>query len=169
MNRLRAIAAAARRLPAGRAYVMDSGMAAILGASVDVRAAGRKVVLVLDVATSHTVCAALVKGELAGFFEYHTRDVTPGRLEALIAALAEGTLSHECLLAEGGHGAYVRKAVGMDRVEVILATGPKRRLLEDVRLPLVMGAPLGDNMMTGTVGLLEAVRRKEGLPPIGYR
>jgi len=27
---------------------------------------------------------------------------------------------------------------------------------------------LGDNMMTGTVGLLEAIRRKKGLNPISY-
>jgi hypothetical protein len=27
---------------------------------------------------------------------------------------------------------------------------------------------LGDNMMTGTVGVLEAIRRREGLDPISY-
>jgi hypothetical protein len=30
------------------------------------------------------------------------------------------------------------------------------------------GAPYGDNMMTGTVGLLEALRRRKGLAPINY-
>jgi hypothetical protein len=28
------------------------------------------------------------------------------------------------------------------------------------------GAPLGDNMMTGTAGLLEAIRRRKGLAPL---
>ena len=169
MSRLRAISAAARKLPTGQAYVMDSGMAAILGASMDIQAQDFTVKIVLDVATSHTVAAALADGELAGFFEYHTRDITPGRLETLLKELAEGALTHERLLAEGGHGAYIRKSVGFDRVGVILATGPKRRLVAEIGLPLVMGAPLGDNMMTGAVGLLEAVRRKEDLGPIGYR
>jgi uncharacterized protein (DUF1786 family) len=37
---------------------MDSGMAAILGASMDVLAVEQKRILVLDIATSHTVGAA---------------------------------------------------------------------------------------------------------------
>jgi hypothetical protein len=31
-----------------------------------------------------------------------------------------------------------------------------------------MGAPWGDNMMTGTVGLLEALRRRKGLSAMTY-
>jgi len=34
--------------------------------------------------------------------------------------------------------------------------------------PIQLGAPLGDNMMTGTVGLLEAIRRREGWSEIPY-
>jgi len=121
---------------------------------------------VLDLATSHTLGAALEKGEIAGFFEYHTRDITLQRLEALIVELAEGKLVHEKILQQGGHGAYVRKAFGFERNEIILATGPKRRLIEKSRLPVQPGAPLGDHMMTGTAGLLEAIRRRKGLDPI---
>lgn len=168
MSRLRAIAAAARRLPARAAYVMDSGMAAILGASMDPRAQAENIHMVLDIATSHTVAAVVAHGELAGFFEYHTRDIDAGRLERLLKALAEGELTHEGILAEGGHGAFKRCAVGFPALGLILATGPKRRLVRDVRLPITLGAPLGDNMMTGTVGLLEAVRLREGLGPICY-
>ncbi len=165
MNRLRALADSACRLPAAEAYVMDSGMAAILGASRDVQARGRDPILVLDVATSHTVGAALEGGEIAGFFEYHTADLTCERLDRLMVDLAEGRLRHGQVLAEGGHGAYTRRAVGFDRVALILATGPRRSLLRTSRLPVVWGAPGGDNMMTGTVGLLEAVGRRKGLPP----
>jgi len=32
----------------------------------------------------------------------------------------------------------------------------------------VLGAPLGDNMMTGTVGVLEAIRRRKGLQAFSY-
>jgi uncharacterized protein (DUF1786 family) len=110
----------------------------------------------------------LQDGELCAFFEYHTRDITLERLETLVRELADGSLEHARILAEGGHGAYTRRALGFERVEVILATGPKRSLIQGSSLPIALGAPLGDNMMTGTVGLLEAIRRLKGMEPIAY-
>lgn len=169
MNRLTTIARdAVAHLAAERVYVMDSGMAAILGAAMDVQAAGEKPVIVLDIATSHTVGAVVEKGVLCSFFEYHTKDVNAPLLDRLLQDLPAGGLTHETVLAAGGHGAYLRNTVAADAVSLILATGPKRRLAADCKLPIVYGAPWGDNMMTGTVGLLEAVRRREGLPPITY-
>lgn len=168
MNRLSAIASDARMLPTQRIYVMDSGMAAILGASKDVLAENSNRLLVLDIATSHTVGAALEDGLLGGFFEYHTKDITAARLDRLLKDLADGKLSHRQILKEGGHGAYNRSSFGYEEVQKILATGPRRRLISESDLPITFGAPWGDNMMTGTVGLLEAVRQKEELPPITY-
>lgn len=162
LSRLRALAERAEMLPAEEIYVMDSGMAAILGASLDPRALGRRKILVLDVATSHTVGAALEGRELCGYFEYHTRDITLDRLEGLLRDLADGRLEHGKVLEEGGHGACVRRAFGYEAVEMIVATGPRRGLVEGSSLPMVLGAPLGDNMMTGTAGLLEAIRRRNG-------
>jgi len=168
LNRLKSIAESARLIPAEEIYVMDSGMAAILGGSMDsrVRAIGR--VIVLDVATSHTVGAILEGGEIAGLFEYHTRDITSEKLDGLLIELADGTLNHRRVLQEGGHGAYIRKRVGKVALENIVATGPKRRLVQNSRFPMILGAPLGDNMMTGTVGVLEAIRRRKNLTPISY-
>ena len=54
MNRLRTIARQAGSIPAREVYVMDSGMAAILGASRDMAALDKQTLAVLDVATSHT-------------------------------------------------------------------------------------------------------------------
>lgn len=167
-NRLSSIAKSAAALPAQEVYLMDSGMAAILGASLDVRAENKERLLVLDVATSHTLGAAIEHGEIASFFEYHTSAITLQRLETLLRQMTEGTLDHAGILQEGGHGAYVRRTFGFAAVEIILATGPKRGLLKESSLPITFGAPLGDNMMTGTVGLLEAVRRKKGLGLIDY-
>lgn len=166
LNRLRCIAESAAKLTAHEIYVMDSGMAAILGGSLDPQAISKERIIVLDLATSHTLGAALEKGEIAGFFEYHTRDITLQRLESLVTELADGGLVHEEILKQGGHGAYVRKAFGFERTEIIVATGPKRRLIEKSRLPVQPGAPLGDHMMTGTAGLLEAVRRRKSLDSI---
>lgn len=167
-NRLAAIARRAKDLPAKEVYVMDSGMAAILGATMDVRARLKEKIVVIDVATSHTVGAALRNDELYGFFEYHTRDMTCQKLERLVRGLENGTLDHRRMLQEGGHGAYVRKALGVDAAELIVVTGPRRKMVRDTRLPMTCGAPLGDNMMTGTVGLLEAVRRHKKLDPLTY-
>ena len=161
MNRLSAIAKSAATLPSDEIYVMDSGMAAILGASMEK-------IVILDVATSHTLGAALTGKEIAGFFEYHTKDITLDRLDRLLPDLCDGKLAHKQILEEGGHGAYIRKAFGFDAAEIIIATGPRRRLVEGSRLPIFFGAPFGDNMMTGTVGLLEAIRRQKGLSPINY-
>ncbi|MGD8523956.1 MAG: DUF1786 family protein [Desulfobacterales bacterium] len=168
MNRLSSLAKSAGTLPATEVYVMDSGMAAILGASQDVLAKDKNKIFILDVATSHTIGAAMRSDEIAGFFEYHTVDITLERLEALLRDLGEGKLEHRQILMEGGHGAFMRKDIGFDDDDVIIATGPKRKLVENSSLPIVFGAPLGDNMMTGTVGLLEAIRRRKGLAPIVY-
>ncbi len=167
-NRLKSMAKAAEELPARETYIMDSGFAAILGASMDSEALKRDNILVLDIATSHTVGAALSGGELAGFFEYHTQDVDAEKIERLLRELADGKLDHDRILREGGHGAYMRKGIGFENVQAIIATGPKRRLLESSKLPITYGAPFGDNMMTGNVGLLEAIRRRKNLPSIAY-
>ena len=167
LNRLISIANSARVFPANETYVMDSGMAAILGSSMDLQARSKRV-LILDVATSHTLGAAIERGEIAGFFEYHTHDITLERLESLLVELADGKLEHKQILEEGGHGVYMRQAFGFQNVDVIVATGPKRSLVKNSRLLIVMGAPLGDNMMTGAVGLLEAIRRRKDLKPILY-
>jgi uncharacterized protein (DUF1786 family) len=168
MNRLSSIAEDAKMLPTDEIYVMDSQMAAILGASMDLRALKKERILTLDIATSHTVGAAMEGDEVAGFFEYHTSDITLERLESLIVELAEGELEHMKILEEGGHGAYIRKAFGFQNAEIIVATGPKRSLIKDSRFQIELGAPLGDNMMTGTVGVLEAIRRRKGLKLFSY-
>jgi uncharacterized protein (DUF1786 family) len=168
LNRLRSIGTSARELPTDEVYVMDSGMAAILGASMDPRARKEQRVLTIDIATSHTLGAALEGDEIAGFFEYHTTDLTLDRVERLLRDLADGHLEHDQILKEGGHGAYLRKALGFSSMTILLATGPKRALIHGSALPVTLGAPLGDNMMTGTVGLLEAIRRRKDLNPIDY-
>ena len=166
MNRLRSVAKSAEKLPAREVFVMDSGMAAIQGASLDSLARDRECVAVLDVATSHTLGATLKHGEIAGFFEYHTSEINGAKVDRLLKDLADGELSHQQILDEGGHGAYLRKAVGFNNIETIIATGPKRGLLSDSGLPIQYGAPMGDNMMTGTLGLLSAIRTRKGLQPL---
>ena len=165
-NRLKSIARSAEKIPAHEIYVMDSGMAAVLGASLDPQARSKSRIMVLDIATSHTVGAAMEGGDLAGFFEYHTRDITLERLEQLMVDLGEGNLEHKRILEQGGHGAFIRKALGFRNLDIIVATGPGRKLMEGCRFAVHPGAPIGDNMMTGTAGLFEAIRNRLGLAPM---
>jgi uncharacterized protein (DUF1786 family) len=85
-------------------------------------------------------------------------------MEELLINLGNGKLNHQAIIAEGGHGAYIRSTPGFDRVEKIVVTGPRRReIMEDIKLEYIEGSPMGDNMMTGTAGLLESINRKERL------
>lgn len=164
LRRMRAAVLDAKGIPSGKVYVMDTGMAAILGAASDPSARGKEAIIVLDIATSHTLGALILNGEIGGFFEYHTSAITPEILKTLITGLAEGGLSHERIVSEGGHGAYSRKAVGFDKVEAILATGPRRGILTRVGIEgIILGAPFGDNMMTGPSGLILAMAEREGV------
>ena len=155
MNRLSCVARTAGSIPADEVYVMDSGMAAILGGSMDVLARDRQRVIILDVATSHTVGAVMLGDEIAGFFEYHTSDITLDRLENLLVELCDGKIEHSRILSEGGHGAFMRKAIGFQDTDVIIATGPKRRLVEASRLNIVFWRATGrqyDDRHGRTVG-----------------
>ncbi len=125
-NRLRCMARTAKKIPAKEIFVMDSGMAAIQGACCDPLCRGLERFMVLDIATSHTVGAAILAGEIAGFFEYHTHDITAEKLDRLLPALPGGGLDHAKILDEGGHGAYSRRQFDYRENEITIATGPRR-------------------------------------------
>jgi uncharacterized protein (DUF1786 family) len=163
LARMKAVLTRSQAIPAQEYFIMDTGMAAILGASCDPGIKSYERILVLDIATSHTLGAALFRGEIMGFFEYHTSAISPNKLKNLIIALAEGNLSHREILEEGGHGAYIRKKLGFDNIEAIIATGPQRDMIKNLPFDIIYGAPLGDNMMTGTAGLLGALSQKKQL------
>jgi uncharacterized protein (DUF1786 family) len=167
-NRLSSMARCAGELDTAEVFVMDSGMAAMVGGARDMQIHGRSPVVIMDIATSHTVAAVMEDDMLAGIFEYHTKDINLEKLETLLQDLADGRIDHHRILDEGGHGAYLRKAVGFSNIKAIIATGPKRGLVAETRLPITWGAPWGDNMMTGTVGLLESLRLLKRLSPISY-
>ena len=146
---------------------MDTGMAAIVGALLDPQADSTKRCIVSDIGNSHTLAAVMDEGLLGGFFEYHTESMTSGKMESLLIRLGNGDLRHEEVLAEGGHGAYIRNVPGFERIEKIIVTGPRRReLMAGVSLSYLEGAPFGDNMMTGTAGLLACIARREGIEEV---
>ncbi|HNR11862.1 MAG TPA: DUF1786 family protein [Thermodesulfobacteriota bacterium] len=164
LTRMKATAALLRQLPAEKVFMMDTGIAAIMGASLDPRVQHCKSMIVADIGNSHTLAAVVQEGVIGGLFEYHTGSITGRRMDELLVKLGNGDLNHRGVVAEGGHGAYIREVPGFEQIEEIVVTGPRRaEILKDMSLSVLEGAPLGDTMMTGTAGLLESVMRAERL------
>jgi uncharacterized protein (DUF1786 family) len=150
--------------PHQKAFMIDTCMAAVLGASLEQSLQECSHFIVADIGNSHTLGACLSNGLIGGFFEYHTNHLTPQRIEELLVNLGNGTLEHHQVVSEGGHGAYIRSCHGFNRIEKIVVTGPRRReIMHGVKLEYREGCPLGDTMMAGTTGLIEAIKRKENL------
>jgi len=141
--------------------LMDTGPAAVLGALCDPpvwRAAHEDGAVVVNVGNMHTFAVALRRTRIYGLFEHHTGGVTPTILAELVRALQEGTLTHEQVVASGGHGAVLtaeyRRAAPFPFVAI---TGPNRSLARP--LGWYEAAPFGDMMVTGAYGLIEAALR----------
>ncbi len=153
MTRLQAAASTA---PAGRRLlVMDTAPAAVLGALEDPQVGGRREAVVANVGNFHTLAFHLREGQIAGLFEHHTGRLSQQKLEGLLAQLAAGTLSHEELFAEHGHGAFVLDPTPA-ALDFVAVTGPRRSLLTSSTLQPYMAVPYGDMMMAGCWGLVRA-------------
>jgi len=164
LTRMQATRNLLAKIPHRKLFMMDTGVAAIVGASLDPRLRGCAHCIIVDIGSSHTLGAVLSKKVIGGFFEYHTNGLKPQLMEELLINLGNGKLNHQAIIAEGGHGAYIRSVPGFNKIEKIVVTGPRRReIVEGMKLEYFEGAPLGDNMMTGTAGLLESINRKEKL------
>ncbi len=158
MTRLRAVvaSAAATGMPDGLPLmVMDTAPAAVLGTTLDPRVSERARVLIANVGNFHTLAFRLGPGGIEGVFEHHTGLLDTAKLDALIGALADSTLSHEEVFGDHGHGAlvYDREPLVLDFLAV---TGPRRNLLRTSAHPVYFAVPYGDMMMAGCFGLIRA-------------
>lgn len=164
LTRMRATGSLLSGISHKKLFMMDTGAAAVVGASLDPRLKGCRHCMVVDIGNSHTLAAVLSNGLIGGFLEYHTDGLTPKLMKQLLVSLGNGNLSHEEIIAGGGHGAFVRSCPGFDMIEKLVVTGPRRNeIMRGMGLEYIEGAPLGDNMMTGTAGLLESINRRERL------
>ena len=156
MTRLQAAASTA---PADRPLVaMDTAPAAVLGALEDPGTRACPEAIVANVGNFHTLAFHLRDGAIAGLFEHHTGKLSQERMEELLGQLASGTVSHEELFAEHGHGALVLDpAPGI--LDFVAVTGPRRALLAGSKLNPYLAVPYGDMMMAGCWGLVRACAR----------
>ena len=142
------------------AIVADTGPVAVLGALEDERvaAAAHAGACIVNVGNQH-VLGLLVRGEtLFGVVEHHTEAVDTLKLDRLVTRLIDGTISHDEVFADDGHGALVLVGYhGQPPFAFIAITGPNRRLAK--ALGWYEAAPHGAMMLSGCFGLVRGVQR----------
>ncbi|MGD9099106.1 MAG: DUF1786 family protein [Anaerolineae bacterium] len=133
--------------------VMDTAPAAILGAMLDLQVGRRQRLIVANVGNFHTLAFRLGPRHIEGVFEHHTGLVDRERLDHLLASLADGTLTHQAIFDDHGHGAllYTQEPMPLDFVGI---TGPRRGLMRASRHSPYFAVPYGDMMIAGCFGLV---------------
>ncbi len=165
MTRLQSVADSSDELPCPL-VVMDTAPAAVLGAGFDPVAAKRKNKIVCNVGNFHTLAFRLGEQGIEGVFEHHTGEIDLPKLEGLIRKLADGSLKHQDVFDDMGHGALMYSQdvfeFGKDEFDVVV-TGPRRSLFTHhsktpIRKSLqpYYAVPFGDMMIAGCFGLLAA-------------
>ncbi len=138
--------------------IMDSKFASVCGATCDRYVKALEKFIVMDIGNGHTLAAAFDGGKIMGVFEHHTRNMTPDKIELFVNKLADGSITHEEVHEDHGHGAWSLRPIG--DFEAIVATGPRRKVLEKTDFNVHYAAPAGDVMMTGPAGLIKAIKSK---------
>ena len=165
MTRLKSVADSAGELPCPL-VVMDTAPAAVLGAGFDPIVATRKQKIICNVGNFHTLAFRLGETGIEGVFEHHTGEIDLEKLEALLRKLADGSLKHQDVFNDMGHGALMYSQhefeFGKDEFDVVV-TGPRRSmfhrqsLLKNQKyLHPYFATPFGDMMIAGCFGLLAA-------------
>jgi uncharacterized protein (DUF1786 family) len=158
-SRMRSAVRIARKVFGGRIRVVDTKIAAVVGAAHGIR---ERPIISVDVGNGHTLVALLGEEDrFLGILEHHTSALNKEKLEDMIIRFANGEISHREVYDDGGHGCYIGEEVGMENVKRILVTGPKRHLLIGSKISLEFANPMGDVMMTGPIGIVDLIKAIE--------
>ena len=156
-----AVAAVKRQLPNTKVIVMDTSLDAILGCLVDHAVEGIDPVLAVNIGNGHTMAAIISNGEITAVLEHHTRLLDSVKMEKLLRDFADGKINNEQIFEDNGHGMfYLKKPPGFPNIKKIVVTGPNRNILEKSGIVIHFATPGGDVMMSGTLGLVEAIKRR---------
>jgi len=172
MTRLQSVVDSAGKLPCPL-VVMDTAPAAVLGAGFDSKVSKRKQKIICNVGNFHTLAFRLGEKGIEGVFEHHTGEIDLAKLEGLIRKLADGSLKHQDVFDDKGHGALMYTddvfEFGKDEFDVVV-TGPRRSIFSPIPASTSLMAPLspreklrpyfavpfGDMMIAGCFGMLAA-------------
>jgi uncharacterized protein (DUF1786 family) len=167
MTRLQAVEDSAKNLDAPL-LVMDTAPAAVLGATLDPAVGVSNRLMVANVGNFHTLAFRLMENQVEGVFEHHTGLIDRQKMDRLLRKFASGTLTHQEVFADHGHGSLIYAQepfpLGEGAYDVVI-TGPRRNLMRESALRTYFAAPYGDMMLTGCFGLLAAAADK--FPLIG--
>ena len=140
--------------------IMDNAAASILGATLDSHVSARSRIMVVNVGNFHTLAFRLGPTGIEGIFEHHTGLIDQSRLETMLRALADGSLTHREIFDSHGHGALIRHPEKLDLEHGdfgVVVTGPRRSMMLCSDLRPYFAVPYGDMMLTGCFGLLVSV------------
>ena len=142
------------------AIVADTGPVAVLGALDDERvaAAARDGACIVNIGNQH-VLGLLVRGEeLFGVMEHHTEAIDLPKIRRLTDRLISGTITHDEVFDDDGHGALVLDGYGrLTPFSFVAITGPNRGLAKS--LGWYEAAPHGAMMLSGCFGLVRGIER----------
>ncbi|HAV78815.1 MAG TPA: pyruvate formate lyase-activating protein [Anaerolineae bacterium] len=159
MTRLRSVVDSAGKLPCPL-MVMDTAPAAVLGATFDSQVATRRRKIICNVGNFHTLAFRLGEKGIEGVFEHHTGEIDLAKLESLLRRLADGSLKHEDVFDDMGHGAlmYTDEVFDFGKNDFdVVVTGPRRSMfMNNPELRPYYSVPFGDMMIAGCFGLLAA-------------
>src|SRR5437870_3499213 len=124
------------------AIVADTGPVAVLGALEDERVAN----------------AAATGACIVNLGNQHTESVDTAKIERLVQRLVAGSITHDEVFADDGHGALVLDGYrALTPFTFVAVTGPNRRLAKP--LGWYEAAPHGAMMLSGCFGLVRGVER----------
>jgi uncharacterized protein (DUF1786 family) len=159
MTRMQAVANSAHNIDSPL-IVMDTAPAAIIGATLDPYVVSKDRYIVANVGNFHTLAFRLGSTGIEGVFEHHTGLIETESLDSLLIALAEGSLTHEDVFGDHGHGALIFDPNPLMLNEGpygVAVTGPRRLMMRESKLRPYFAVPFGDMMIAGCFGLLVAV------------
>ncbi len=137
--------------------LMDTGASAVLGASLDKVVASHRHHLAVNLGNSHALAFLLDGSRVLGLFEHHTMRLSQAKLEELWGKLVSGGLGLREVWEDGGHGSL---SLETGETPFLVATGPRRALLDSSSLGPYFAAPFGNMMLAGCFGLAKAVAIK---------
>ena len=167
MTRLQAVVASAKDVDAPL-VVMDTAPAAVLGATLDPSTRQKERVMVANVGNFHTLAFRLGPTGIEGTFEHHTGMLDRPKLDGLLRKLADGTLTHQEVFNDHGHGAFIPHETPLPLDEGnfgVVITGPRRAMMHDSVHRPYFATPFGDMMLAGCYGLLGGVA--DVMPELG--
>ena len=159
MTRMKAVSTsvAEKNLPL---VMMDTAPAAVLGAMQDPVVAAEREFLITNVGNFHTIGFLMKAGKIGGVFEHHTGMLDTVKLDGLLTQLGEGSIRHDDVFADHGHGALSFLTLSEKNIDGgfgAAVTGPRWTMMRESGLRPYFATPFGDMMMAGCYGLIKAV------------